>query len=495
MGSSTPSLKPGLSELTRSQKLAGGDDDMTRLVVVSNRVAEHKAMTQTGGLAVALAQALSDSGGLWFGWSGDISPAAHSKVRIEKIGPLTRATIDLTETEEEGYYSGFANGSLWPALHYRLDLAHASIEQSQTYFSVNARFADSLVPLLGEHDTIWVHDYHLIPLGQELRRRGVKCRIGFFLHTPFPSPEIFAAVPHQARLGAALMSYDLVGFQTHNDCDNFKRYVEQILSGKRLGEDRLCLNGRYAVARPYPIGMDVDGFHAIAENAAQDLAALGVSPDEKIVIGVDRLDYTKGLPERLLGFQRLLEHYPEHRGKVRFIQVAPPTRQNVSGYDELRNEVEALVGHINGAFGDLTWTPVSYLHRALPHKTLAALFRASSVGLVTPLRDGMNLVAKEFVAAQNASDPGVLVLSRFAGAAEQLEDAVLINPHDADEMARALDRALTMKSEERRVRHARLFSVIEDSDISSWRDAFLSHLAETDDSGMSLKSRVALGTG
>ncbi len=465
-----------------------------RLVVVSNRVADFAAKFQTSGLAVALADALRASDGLWFGWSGDTDDDAatgEAEPKLEKISGLTVATIDLTPEEEEGYYLGYANRCLWPALHYRLDLAQCNHGHSDVYFGVNGRFAEALMPLLGPNDLVWVHDYHLIPLAEELKRRGCASRIGFFLHTPFPSPEIFAAVPGQKRLGNALMVYDVVGFQTKWDRDNFRRYVTQSLDGERLPGDKLSAQGQTTQTSVFPIGIDATGFQALAQAEAEKGPLLPtLDEDMKTIIGVDRLDYTKGLPERLRAFETLLEEFPEHRGKVRLVQIAPPTREGLPVYQEIREEVETLVGRINGRFGDLRWTPVTYLHRGVPQQDLARLYREAAVGLVTPLRDGMNLVAKEYVAAQAGEDPGVLVLSRFAGAAEQLREALLINPHDINETAHALDRALTMPRQERWSRHNRLMQRITTYDLANWRDSFIQSFAESDLKPVKLGKRL-----
>jgi trehalose 6-phosphate synthase len=449
-----------------------------RLVVVSNRVADLSATCQSGGLAVALAHALQGFRGLWFGWSGETSEdPLETPPKIEMHGQLTVAKLDLSPDEEEGYYYGFANRCVWPALHYRLDLARCSEVDAETYFSVNARFADTLMPLLEPADTIWVHDYHLIPLAEELRLRGCTTRIGFFLHTPFPSPEVFAAVPHQERLGRALMVYNLVGFQTRADRENFARYVTSCLNGERLRGDLLTAHGQTTKASVFPIGIPAEEFAKLAETESAKGRLLPLQDEEmKTIIGVDRLDYTKGLPERLRAFEALLASYPSHRRRVRLVQIGSPTRETLPIYQEVREEVERLVGRINGRFGDLSWTPVTYLHRAIPQYQLARLYRESAVGLVTALRDGMNLVAKEYVAAQLGNDPGILMLSRFAGAAEELKEALLINPHDTNEMARTLDRALNMRRPERWARHHQLMQRIEAGNVGRWRDTFLGAL-------------------
>jgi trehalose 6-phosphate synthase len=462
---------------------ASREPEAHRLVVVSNRVANLQAKAQTGGLAVALADALRASKGLWFGWSGETSADAPQTVpKIDRVGELTVATIDLTPEEEEGYYLGYANRCLWPSLHYRLDLALCNEQHADIYFDANARFAENLIPLLRPGDMIWVHDYHLIPLAEELKRQGCASRIGFFLHTPFPSPEIFAAIPHQKRLGNALMAFDVVGFQTQADRENFARYVCGFMNGEPLKGDLLTAQGQTTQASVFPVGIDVKAFAELAK-AADNLGSLlpqSGDKDMKTIIGVDRLDYTKGLPERLRAFETLLEQFPQHRRHVRLVQIAPPTRETLPVYQDIRREVERLVGQINGRFGDLDWQPVTYLHRPFPQEVLARLCRESAVGLVTPLRDGMNLVAKEYIAAQRPQDPGVLVLSRFAGAAEQLREALLINPHDVPELARTLDRALTMPRQERWARFNRLKQRIETYDVTNWRDSFLQTFASSD---------------
>jgi len=462
-----------------------------RLVVVSNRVADFGAKFQTGGLAVALGDALKASQGVWFGWSGDVTDdALRTPPKVESISGLTVATIDLTPQEAEGYYYGYANRCLWPSLHYRLDLAQCNEEHNETYFNVSARFADALMPLVESDDLIWVHDYHLIPLAEELRGRGCTSRIGFFLHTPFPSPEIFAAIPGQKRLGNALMVYDVVGFQTCSDRDNFRRYVAASLDGEPLHGDRMAAQGETTTASVFPIGIDATAFRKLAEAESSKGPILpDLGEGMKTIIGVDRLDYTKGLPERLRAFEQLLEEFPEHRGKVRLVQIAPPTREILPVYQEIREDVERLVGRINGRFGDLRWTPVTYIHHGVPQDILTRLYREAAVGLVTPLRDGMNLVAKEYIAAQAPQHPGVLVLSRFAGAAEQLREALLINPHDINEMARALDRALTMPRQERWARHNRLWQRIETYDLANWRDSFIQSFAESDTDPVKLFSK------
>ncbi len=451
---------------------------MSRLVVVSNRVAD-PSQPQSGGLAVAVGDALQNGNGIWFGWNGEIQEGAEkSGVTLERSGGVTLATQPLSQREYDTYYLGYANRALWPVFHYRLDLAEFDTAALDGYRSVNQRFAKSIAALVDDDDLIWIHDYHLIPLAAELRKLGVENRIGFFLHIPFPPPEIVSAVPDHVWLFDTLHAYDVVGFQTEQDASNFKRYVEQTADSAGPVTHPFRNGTRKMTAHTFPIGIDVDSFVEMAntKKASDRIRRLTRGDVRNHIIGVERLDYSKGLPDRFRSFRRFLEKYPDQRKKTVLMQIAPPTRGELAAYAEIRTELEQLSGAINGAFGDFDWTPVRYIHRSVPRDTLAALFRGSKVGLVTPLRDGMNLVAKEYVAAQDADDPGVLILSRFAGAAADLEEALIVNPYDADEVAKAMHLAVTMEADERIDRHKRLLARVRGRDISSWQTAFLAEL-------------------
>jgi trehalose 6-phosphate synthase len=456
-----------------------------RLIIVSNRVAEPTLSPQAGGLAVGLLDALRENGGLWLGWDGTtVEDAEPTALNVSKHAGITIATMPLSERNYQDYYHGFSNSILWPIFHNRLDLAAINSEALGGYRHVNETFADALLQLIQPDDLVWVHDYHLIPLGAELRRRGCKNRIGFFLHIPYPTPDVFFVIPEHEWLMQCLLSYDLVGLQTQWDVGNFEHCLQE-LKGKIADQGKAeewwtlpCSVGAF------PIGIDVDAFAAMARTDEADarIERLNRRASARIhIIGVDRLDYTKGLAERLRSFRRLLELYPENQKVATLMQIAPPTREDVDAYADIRHELEALSGAINGEFGDFDWTPVRYIHRVIPRDTLAALFRGSHVGLVTPLRDGMNLVAKEYVAAQDEQDPGVLVLSRFAGAAEDLEEALIVNPYDADEVAHALQQAIKMTINERRARHSALLQRVREHDVRHWRESFLSTLAGSHD--------------
>jgi trehalose 6-phosphate synthase len=453
---------------------------MSRIVLASNRVGDLSKGTQAGGLAVAVGDVLRDGNGIWFGWSGDIVPeGSEIGLRLDRQQTVTIATQALTQPEYEGYYLGYSNRALWPVFHYRLDLAVFDSGDLEQYKCVNQRMARSLAGLITDDDCVWIHDYHMIPLGAELRRLGVQNRIGFFLHIPFPPPEIVTAVPDHEWMIDSMFAYDVVGFQTEQDVQNFNRYVEQSAGTAAAETHPFRTSGRQPLVKAYPIGIDADAFAAMATTpeAESRIRQLVRGSIRNHIIGVDRLDYSKGLPDRFRAFRRLLELHPEHRKQTVLMQIAPPTREELTAYAEIRTELEQLSGAINGAFGDFDWTPIRYIHRAISRDTLAALFRGSKIGLVTPLRDGMNLVAKEYVAAQDESDPGVLVLSQFAGAAADLKEAVIVNPHDPDEVATAIDEAIRMPLGERQERHNALLARVRERDAAAFQRSFLADLS------------------
>jgi trehalose 6-phosphate synthase len=450
---------------------------LSRLVVVSNRVAvPTDGPAQAGGLAVALREALQENGGIWFGWSGKTSPKPEDEPAMTEVAPVTYATLDLSRRDHREYYNGFANRALWPLFHYRLDLADFNRQDYAGYLRVNTHFAERLRPLIRDDDDLWVHDYHLIPFASELRRLGVENRIGFFLHTPFPTMEILLALPSHDRLARSLCAYDVLGFQTINDLRAFHEYIVHEAGGEILDDNMVRAFGRTLKAEVYPIGIEVETMQRTSAHAMQEPAVRRLVKhmgERSLVIGVDRLDYSKGIPERFRSFERFLEKFPAQQGKVSLMQIAPVSRGEVPEYKNIREELEALAGHINGVYGELDWMPIRYLNKGFPRDTLTGFYRTCRVGLVTPLRDGMNLVAKEYVASQNPHEPGVLVLSRFAGAARELDAAVQVNPYDQDNVAEALNRALSMSLEERRERWESMMERVQDSSLDKWRERFL----------------------
>ncbi len=452
-----------------------------RCVVVSNRVVDPECSAASGGLSVCLLDALCGRDALWFGWNGDIvANDSNIGVTNSRFKEVTLVTFPLNERDYNEYYLGFSNAVLWPIHHYRLDLARFTQEGSAGYGRVNEFFADTLAPLLNVSDLVWVHDYHLIPLGAELRARAIDNAIGFFLHIPFPPPDLLVAVPEHEWLVSALFEYDLLGFQTSTDQSNFCRFACETMGGEMPSPGTLQVAGKTLTVAVFPVGIDVESFAAMAQTpeAEIQIQRLHRRGEPRVnIIGVDRLDYSKGLPDRLRAFKRFLEVYPQHTKRATMMQIAAPTREDVQAYIDIRHELESLSGEINGQFGDFDWTPVRYINRSIPRETLAALYRGSQVGLVTPLRDGMNLVAKEYVAAQDPLDPGVLVLSRFAGAAEDLEEALIVNPYDADEVAQAIQRAIVMPRQERIERHGALMTRVRARDARNWVESFLRALA------------------
>jgi trehalose 6-phosphate synthase len=455
-----------------------------RLVVVSNRLADPRK-SSAGGLAVALGDVLNRTGGLWFGWSGSViegGQPGQGALHIQQAGKVTLATVDMSREDHDGYYLGYSNGVLWPVFHYRLDLANFEAGYIGAYRRVNQLFARELKALLKPDDIIWVHDYHLIPMAAELRALGCQNRIGFFLHIPMPPQLIFAAIPQHQWLMKCLFSYDLLGFQTETDLLHFSRLALAEAGAESPCEGGFSAFGRSLRAEVFPIGIDVDEFAALTHGREAremfDLMKQAFS-QKHLLLGVERLDYSKGLPQRLKAFRKLLQNYPENLGRTTLIQIASPSREVLGSYTELLQELESLCGSINGDFGELDWMPVRYMHRNVARKRLPGLYRLARVALVTPLRDGMNLVAKEFVAAQDPADPGVLVLSRFAGAAAQLKEALLVNPYDVHGTADIIQLALQMPLAERQQRHQKLLQCIRDEDVHWWCKRFLQALQGT----------------
>ncbi|MCA8200013.1 alpha,alpha-trehalose-phosphate synthase (UDP-forming) [Burkholderia sp. AU33545] len=455
---------------------------MSRLIIVSNRVAPiSEGEPAAGGLAIGVYDALKETGGMWFGWSGEVVASGAPQIRVEERGPVTFATVGLSRRDYDQYYRGFSNATLWPAFHYRADLIQYDRHEFEGYSRVNVWLAQQLVPLLQDDDVIWVHDYHLIPFARALRAAGVKNCIGFFLHIPFPAAQVLVNVPPHRELVESLCAFDLLGFQTEPDLRAFCDYIEFEAGGEVAREGRtvrVSAFGKTLRAAAYPIGVYPDEIASLAQAGENGKAArMAMSlRGRQLIMSVDRLDYSKGLVERFRAFEKLLEHQASIRNRVSFLQIAPSTRADLRAYQDIRLQLEAESGRINGRYAELDWAPILYIHRQYDRQVLAALYRLARVGFVTPLRDGMNLVAKEYVSAQNPDDPGVLVLSRFAGAARELTGALIVNPIDIDGMADALSQALTMPLAERRARYADMIAQLRENNVSVWRDNFLRDL-------------------
>ncbi len=452
---------------------------MPRLVVISNRVAIPDRGTQAGGLAVAIRAALKQREGLWFGWSGRIADNGDLQTEVIERDKVAYVVSDLAQDDFQEFYNGFANRVLWPILHYRLDLAEFSRRDLGGYFRVNDYFANELKQRLRHDDVVWVHDYHLIPLAKALRERGFTNKIGFFLHTPCPPPEILTALPNHERLMPALCSYDLIGFQTEIDAANFARYLAIECKLPRLDPTGFVVGNRTVRLGVFPVGVETGLFPRLARRAIRSefvREVLDSLAGRTMIIGVDRLDYSKGIVLRLDAFERFLVAFPDWRGKVTYLQITPRSRSEIPEYAEMERLVGQMAGQINGTYGEASWTPIRYVNRVYSRTVLAGFYRTARAALVTPLRDGMNLVAKEYVASQDPEDPGVLVLSRFAGAARECDAALLVNPYDPEGVANALNRALAMPLAERRERHESMFRVLSENDLTLWPDRFLGAL-------------------
>lgn len=445
-----------------------------RIIVLSNRVSVRNTPS-SGGLAVAMSAVLQKHGGIWMGWSDKINnkPAART---LEK-GNVKFVLRDLTQQEHEQFYQQFCNGTLWPLLHYNIGLIDFSWNAYESYKKVNEQFAELLAELLEPSDCIWVHDFHFIPIAEALRCKGVTCRIGFFLHTPFPTKEMLLTMPVHRELMSALLSYNLVGFQTQRDLAAFRDYAisENIRDYARYPVIPETVTGHF------PIGIQTTRFSSLSRKKLalpemQDLKTSLVG--RKLILGVDRLDYSKGIGQRMKALEELLAHRPILHKEFSFLQISPPTREGIETYEVLRTKIETMVGHINGKYADVDWTPIRFLVRGISRELLAGYYRMAKLCLVTPLRDGMNLVAKEFVAAQDPQDPGVLIISRFAGAAEELTEALLVNPYDIEEISFAIERGLTMPLSERKQRWNSMYRTISQQTLERWYQDFLQTLVE-----------------
>jgi trehalose 6-phosphate synthase len=428
-----------------------------------------------GGLAVGVLAALQHTGGMWFGWSGETSEQPPEEPTILTRGNIRFATIDLKPAEFDAYYNGYCNGTLWPLFHYFPDRFTHEQRQYEAYQAVNAEFARQLIKLLKPGDAVWIHDYQLIPLARYLRELRFDGPLGFFLHIPFPHMQILRLLPNHAELVRDLCQYDLVGFQTADDVKSFLTCLEPEPAAVPP-DGRIEAGGRTVRLGAYPIGIEVDEVihEAITTLKQETVQRMIVSlMGRRLIIGVDRLDYTKGLTERFASFEQFLETFPENQGKVTFLQIAPLSRSDVLAYTEIRQALEGSAGRLNGRFAEADWTPIRYLNRDYTRSTLMGFLRAAQVALVTPVRDGMNLVAKEFVGAQDPEDPGVLILSPMAGAARELTGALQVTPYDKRGMAMALQAALNMPLEERRQRHGQMLQAIREQDIHNWYGRFI----------------------
>lgn len=463
-----------------------------RLLVVSNREpfevrsdgGRKRLVMTVGGLVSALDPVVRATGGVWVAWKrGDAGRAPYVAADPSTGAPYTLRVIPVSEREAGGYYDGFANRSLWPVMHGFIGRARFDDDDFLDYRAVNARFAAAVAATVEPGDVVWVHDYQLALVPAELRKSIPEgTPIGYFHHIPFPAPEMVRVLPWARDILIGLLGADLVGFHAKQYADNFLRACEQLLG---LTVDharfRVRFGARWVRAGAFPIGIDVERFEALASSRESIAAAEKLKRDfhcEKLIVGADRLDYTKGLKERVLAFEQLLERYPAWRRRVAFVQVAVPSRTRVEEYRQMKRELDETIGRVNGRFTEPGWTPVRYIARSLEHPKLVPLYRAADIALVTPLRDGMNLVAMEYVASR-PDGGGALVLSDQAGAAELLPDAWLVNPRHARGIADTLAEVLQTPPEVLAVRMARLRAAVREGNVHRWTRDFLTAALET----------------
>lgn len=464
----------------------------SRLIIAANRLpvtfvekdGRLLANPSGGGLVTALRAVLHNRGGVWVGWSGSTASLEGREddlARANREAGFELHPIHLCKEEVDHFYLGFSNQIVWPLFHSLIDRCKFSPDYWNTYLDVNKRFAECLAGRYREGDYIWVHDYHLMDVGRELRRMGVDAPTGFFLHIPFPPMELFLRLPWRETVMKALLDFDLLGFQTMRDVRQFLSCVRHLVPGVDVAEDdgavvTVKMDHRELYVGAFPISID---FREFAEAAASEAVSEHVAEIRenagpiKLMIGADRLDYTKGIPHRLRAFENALTRYPSLQGNISLIQIVAPSRENIPEYDALHSQIERLVGRINGGFGTVGWTPIHYIYRFIHREDLLAYYRGADIGLVTPLCDGMNLVAKEYCAC-NLDESGVLILSEFAGAAAELQDdALLVNPFDIEGTADAIYEAATLSPDEREGRMQRLRQKVRTHDITRWVDSFL----------------------
>ena len=474
-------FRSGLSPDTVVDVAKPGGSESGRVIVVSNRVGlpSGDGKARAGGLEVVMRSFIKRNHGIWFGWSGQIAQRDEENVRTVERAGVTYITTDLNRNDYQEYYNGFANRMLWPILHYRLDLVEFSNRDMNGYLRVNEKFADILGRFIKPDDVIWVQDYHLMPLAKALRERGHNNRIGFFLHIPFPPPELLATLPKHEQSVYPLCHYDLVGFQTDGDADNFAKYLTQQFRMTSRDGRTFNTGGRTVRLGAFPVGVETAEFERLARRSARigEVSEVVTSTAGRMmIIGVDRLDYSKGLDLRMRAFEHFLGAYQRWRNAVTYLQITPRSRSEIKEYADMERRLRETVGRVNGRYGEAAWTPIRYVNRTYSRTVLAGFYRASRVCLVTPLRDGMNLVAKEYVAAQDPEDPGALVLSQFAGAAVECQSALLVNPYDQEAVAAAIDQALSMPLDERKARHAEMIKALSANDIKDWGERFLTVL-------------------
>ena len=484
---------------------------MNKTIIVSNRLPlqisiDDDSLVVTpsvGGLATGMKSVHADGNGVWIGWSGinedELSPKLSKKVD-NKIRAEKCISVPLTTTDIKEYYEGFSNKTLWPLFHYFMEYSVFQEHEWEAYKRVNIKFAKVVLENLEDGDTVWVHDYQLLLLPQLIKDQRPNTNIGFFLHIPFPSFEIFRTFPRREEILRGMLGADLIGFHTYDYERHFLSSIKRIIR-LDVNFNNISFHDRVITVDSFPMGIDYDKFHKAALKRNNSIKEKAVLPkqmeddtidDIKLILSIDRMDYTKGIPNRIKAFEYFLDSFPDYKGKVRLIMLVVPSRSNVSQYKKLKRRTDELVGRINSKFASLSWTPISYLYRSVPFDDLIRLYTSSDVALITPLRDGMNLVAKEFVATRTNLD-GVLMLSEMAGAAQEMNEALLINPLNFEDFANNLNRALTMPLKEQRTRIEFMQKRLKRYNVEKWAEEFLTSLKDTEELNSTFKTKKLLG--
>lgn len=472
---------------------------MSKTIIVSNRLplsleiegANVKASPSVGGLATGLKSVHRDGNGIWIGWSGLTEEEIDKKMAPKVNKALEQqkcASVSLSQAEMDGYYYGFSNKTLWPLLHYFTEYTEFNSADWETYKSVNQKFADLVVQHVEDGDQVWVHDYQLLLVPEMIKAIRPEVKIGFFLHIPFPSFEVFRILPWREDLLKGMLGADLIGFHTYAYERHFLSSVQRLL-GCDLNFNNIQYDTRLIKVESFPMGIDFAKFHESAvkhqQKSESEKSEIQLSIDKhfeikgksKFILSIDRLDYTKGIAKRLLAFEHFLEKYPEYSGKVRLVMLAVPSRSNVPQYQDLKNEIDQLVGRINGKFSDVNWTPIWYFYRSMPFENLIDLYSSCDIALLTPVRDGMNLVAKEYIACRT-DQSGVLILSEMAGAANELNESLIINPNNYDQVAGAIKQAIEMPLAEQKARNKVMQERIAKYNVEKWAQEFLQNLTD-----------------
>ncbi len=466
-----------------------------RLLIVSNRVPYSVSKIDgkiiykktVGGLVTALDPLLQRIGGLWIGWSGvsGTNRETGDRVVIEEGNGLKKYELKfvrLNENEIKDYYGGFSNRTIWPLFHGFLFQSFFDHNYWKAYHRINKKFANEIISVIAKNDIVWVHDYHLMLVPEILRHNNTNLKIIFFLHIPFPNYEILSALPWNKEIIKGLLGCDIIGFQTKKDAVNFLAACKEILKLKPdFNQFKVSYENRAIYAREFPISIDFENFRKLGEKKEKSKFIKNIkafSRDTRFILSVERLDYTKGLKERFRAIERFFDKYPDYRNKVVFIQIAVPTRTKIQEYERFKKEIDEMVGRINGKFAEGLWAPINYIYKSFSQEKLVSYYKLSDICLVTPLKDGMNLIAKEYIAVRSETD-SVLILSKFAGVAQELKEyAIMVNPYDIEGVADSIKDALEMDIREKRDKLIKMREIVKERDVFYWLDTIIHSFIE-----------------